>query len=264
MYTLIEPNWQKVLSGEFSKEYFLELTKTIEKAYLDETVFPLKENIFRAFTLCPFTAVKVIILGQDPYHGVGQAHGLSFSVPDGQKIPPSLRNIYKELKADLGKDIPVSGNPIHPEVIHPEVRPLHPEVRPRDRLFTPRCDLGTDVESGNLEHWAKQGVLLLNATLTVLPGQPASHQGLGWETFTDQVIRTISEQKEHVVFILWGKFASAKQSLIDENKHLILTAPHPSPFSAYTGFFGSKHFSQTNNYLEKQGLKPIDWTSLRR
>ena len=161
-----------------------------------------------------------MILGQDPYHGPHQAHGLSFSVPDGIKPPPSLQNIYKELKNDLGKDIPTSGN---------------------------------------LEHWARQGVLLLNATLTVRASLAGSHQGLGWENFTDSIIKIISDKKEHVVFILWGKYAQAKISLIDQSKHLVLSAPHPSPFSAHTGFFGSKPFSKTNTYLEKHGLGKIEW-----
>jgi len=220
MLNTLEPGWKIALASEFTKPYFTALSSVVNEAYLNSSVYPPPTLVFNAFNLCPFNKVKVVILGQDPYHGAGQAHGLSFSVPEGMKIPPSLQNIYKELKADLGQDIPISGN---------------------------------------LEAWAKQGVLLLNATLTVLPGQPASHQGLGWETFTDQIIKTISEEKVHVVFILWGKFAIAKRTLIDQNKHLILTAPHPSPFSAYTGFFGSKPFSQTNAYLEKSGLTPIKW-----
>ncbi len=220
MHVHIEPSWKTALATEFEKPYFIELTDKIKDAYSSHTIFPAPKNIFNAFELCPFDEVKVVILGQDPYHGHGQAHGLSFSVPDGEKIPPSLRNIYKEIKADIGTETP---------------------------------------ESGNLEHWAKQGVLLLNATLTVEAGQPGSHQNLGWEMFTDAVIRTISDQKEHVVFLLWGKYAQAKVSLIDENKHLILQAPHPSPFSAHTGFFGCKHFSKTNAYLEEQKLKNIAW-----
>ncbi len=216
----IEPSWNKVLQTEFTKPYFVALTSKIKNAYLERTVFPPPKYIFNAFDLCPFEKVKVVILGQDPYHGPNQAHGLSFSVPDGVKTPPSLQNIYKEIKSDLGKDIP---------------------------------------DSGNLERWAKQGVLLLNATLTVESGQPASHQGLGWEIFTDAVIKKISNEQKHVVFLLWGNFARSKASLIDESKHLILKAPHPSPFSAYTGFFGSKHFSQTNKYLTENGLGEIHW-----
>ena len=220
MNVKIESSWQEALKDEFTKPYFKNLTEKIKDAYLEEVVYPHPKNIFNAFAFCPFDQVKVVILGQDPYHGTGQAHGLSFSVPDGIKIPPSLQNIYKELKSDIGKEIP---------------------------------------PSGNLEHWAKQGVLLLNATLTVRAGEAGSHQDLGWETFTDTIIKTISDQKERVVFILWGKYAQAKINLINQNKHLVLTAPHPSPFSAYTGFFGSKPFSKTNEYLEKYGLKKIEW-----
>lgn len=216
----IEPSWKEALEEEFGKPYFANLTKSVQDAYLGRTVFPPSQYIFNAFTLCPFDQVKVVILGQDPYHGTGQAHGLSFSVPDGVRVPPSLKNIYKEIKNDLGTEVP---------------------------------------ESGNLERWAKQGVLLLNATLTVEESNAGSHQGLGWEIFTDAVIKTISDQKEHVVFLLWGKYAQAKGTLIDETKHLILQAPHPSPFSAHTGFFGCRHFSQTNEYLTKQALAPIEW-----
>ncbi|MEZ4104184.1 MAG: uracil-DNA glycosylase [Candidatus Paceibacterota bacterium] len=216
----IETSWQKTLTKEFEKPYFKKLTDKVREAYLKEVIYPHPKNIFNAFSLCPFNEVKVVILGQDPYHGLGQAHGLCFSVPDGEKIPPSLKNIYKEINNDLGKEIP---------------------------------------ESGNLGRWAKQGVLLLNATLTVRAGYAGSHQGLGWETFTDTIIKTISEQKEHVVFLLWGRYAQAKTSLIDKNKHLILTAPHPSPLSAHNGWFGSKHFSQTNIYLKKHNQKPIEW-----
>ena len=220
MNVKIESSWQEALKDEFTKPYFKNLTEKIKDAYLEEVVYPHPKNIFNAFAFCPFDQVKVVILGQDPYHGTGQAHGLSFSVPAGIKIPPSLQNIYKELKSDIGKEIP---------------------------------------PSGNLEHWAKQGVLLLNATLTVRAGVAGSHQGLGWETFTDTIIKTISDQKEHIVFILWGKYAEAKTNLIDKEKHLIITSPHPSPFSAYTGFFGSKPFSKTNEYLEKHGLEKIEW-----
>ncbi|MCB9810817.1 MAG: uracil-DNA glycosylase [Candidatus Nomurabacteria bacterium] len=216
----IEKSWQKALAEEFEKPYFKDLTAKVRQAYLDEVIYPHPKNIFNAFSLCPFSEVKVVILGQDPYHGPGQAHGLCFSVPDGVKIPPSLNNIYKEIKADLGKDMP---------------------------------------DSGNLERWAEQGVLLLNATLTVRGGVAGSHQGLGWETFTDTIIKTISDQKEHVVFLLWGRYAQAKTSLIDSSKHLILTSPHPSPLSAHNGWFGSKHFSQTNAYLEKYEQKSIEW-----
>lgn len=216
----IEESWKKVLKNEFEKDYFLNLTKKVREFYLSKTIYPAPAHIFNAFALCPFNEVKVVILGQDPYHGAGQAHGLCFSVQDGVRTPPSLQNIYKEIKDDIGTDIPLSGN---------------------------------------LEHWAKQGVLLLNATLTVEVNQAGSHQGLGWETFTDAVIHKISEEKEQVVFLLWGKYAQNKSSLIDDSKHLILKAPHPSPFSAHTGFLGCKHFSKTNEYLKKHDLKKIDW-----
>jgi uracil-DNA glycosylase len=216
----IDSSWKTVLADEFEKPYFSQLTTAVSRAYQEQSVFPATQDIFNAFSLCPFDQVKVVILGQDPYHGENQAHGLAFSVPDGSKIPPSLKNIYKEIKADVGTDIK---------------------------------------DSGNLERWARQGVLLLNATLTVEQSKPGSHQGLGWETFTDMVIKTISEQKEQVVFLLWGNFAHSKAKLIDSSKHLILEASHPSPLSAHRGFLGCKHFSQTNNYLERQGLIPIEW-----
>jgi uracil-DNA glycosylase len=216
----LEASWKAALTEEFTKPYFKTLTEKVRGAYLAGGVYPPPKFVFHALELCPFEKVRVVILGQDPYHGAGQAHGLSFSVPEGIRVPPSLQNIYKEIASDLGKSIP---------------------------------------SSGNLEHWAEQGVLLLNATLTVHSGRPASHQGWGWETFTDAIIKTISDQKEHVVFLLWGNYARAKKSLIDNTKHLILEAPHPSPFSANSGFFGSKHFSQTNTYLEKYKQTPIDW-----
>lgn len=216
----IEPSWKKILSEEFSKPYFLKLSKTIKSAYLNKSVFPAPQNIFKAFKLCPFDSIKVVILGQDPYHGPGQAQGLCFSVPNEISIPPSLKNIYKEIQTDIGTPIP---------------------------------------KSGNIERWAKQGVLLLNATLTVENGQAGSHQKLGWEIFTDATIKKISDKKEHVVFLLWGKYAQAKSSLIDEKKHLVLKAPHPSPLSAHTGFFGCRHFSKTNQYLKENYLKEIEW-----
>jgi len=216
----LEKSWKTILKDETEKEYFKDLSRAVDLAYKNRTVFPPQENIFSAFTLCPFDKVKVVILGQDPYHGEGQAHGLSFSVPDGTKIPPSLRNIYKEITTDTGNNIP---------------------------------------ESGNLERWAKQGVLLLNATLTVEEGQAGFHQGWGWEIFTDEVIKIISEQKENVVFLLWGSYARSKASLINKKRHLILEAPHPSPLSAHRGFLGSKHFSQTNDYLKTNGLECIKW-----
>jgi uracil-DNA glycosylase len=220
MKTELEATWQKALVEELNKPYFEKLTSTISEAYRSSTVYPLPENIFNAFNACPFSNIKVVILGQDPYHGEGQAQGLSFSVPSDQKLPPSLRNIYKEIDSDLG--------------------------------ITPRT-------SGDLTNWATQGVLLLNATLTVQAGAPGSHQGLGWETFTDAIIKKISEDKPHVVFLLWGKYAEKKRVLIDESKHLVLTAPHPSPFSAHTGFFGCRHFSKTNDYLKSHGKNQITW-----
>ena len=216
----IPNDWKQVLKDECAKPYFKQLEKTIEVTYNDKLIYPPQRELMTAFKLCPFAAVRVVILGQDPYHQTGQAHGLAFSVPTGVRIPPSLRNIYKELATDI----------------------LQP-VR-------------TD---GNLVSWATQGVLLLNTTLTVLPGAPGSHQKIGWETFTDAVIKNISTTKEHVVFILWGNFAKTKIPLIAQDKHLILTAPHPSPLSAYTGFFGSKPFSQANRYLQKHGLTEIAW-----
>lgn len=220
MTVSMEQSWNEALDVEFEKEYFKTLTETVRQAYLSGTVFPPPKLVFNAFSQCPFEKVKVVILGQDPYHGEGQAHGLSFSVQDGVRIPPSLQNIYKELAVDLGLEIP---------------------------------------RSGNLERWASQGVLLLNTTLTVEKDKAGSHQGLGWETFTDAVIKKISDEKEHVVFLLWGKYAQNKAALIDETKHHILAAPHPSPFSAHSGFFGCRHFSKTNIYLKKHNLGEIKW-----
>lgn len=216
----IEKSWEKLLKEEFGKEYFLNLTNFVKQEYKTHTVYPRGKDIFKAFDYCPADKVKVVILGQDPYHGKGQAHGLCFSVPEGTAIPPSLLNIYKEIKSDLGKEIP---------------------------------------ETGNLEHWAKQGVLLLNATLTVRARQAGSHQNKGWETFTDTVIEKISQEKEHIVFLLWGAYAQKKGQVIDASKHHILISPHPSPFSAHTGFLGNKHFSKTNEFLKSKGLKEINW-----
>lgn len=213
-------SWKNILADECRQPYFFELSKRVEEAYLSGAVFPPQNLIYNALSLCPYKSIRVVILGQDPYHGERQAHGLSFSVPEGVRIPPSLRNIYKELASDLEKEIP---------------------------------------KSGNLEHWATQGVLLLNATLTVESGKPASHQGWGWEVFTDTIIKKISDEKEHVVFLLWGNFARAKRALIDEKRHLILEAPHPSPFSAHTGFLECKHFSKTNEYLTQHDLLAIEW-----
>lgn len=216
----IEPSWKAALQEEFEKEYFQSLTEFVKDEYKSAAIFPPPKFIFNAFELCPFDKVSVVILGQDPYHGKGQAHGLCFSVPEDITVPPSLKNIYKEIVSDVGGIIP---------------------------------------DNGNLEHWARQGVLLLNATLTVRSGQAGSHQHKGWEEFTDAVIRTISEKKENVVFILWGRYAKAKAVLIDEKKHLILEAAHPSPFSAYDGFFGCKHFSKTNDYLRTHSKGEITW-----
>lgn len=220
MEVKIEPSWKKELANEFEKPYFKELADFVRQEYQIKTVYPRPENIFRAFDLCPFDKVKVVLLGQDPYHGPSQAHGLSFSVQQGIKNPPSLQNIFKEIKSDLG--IELSGQ-------------------------------------GDLSHWAEQGVLLLNATLTVIASQAGSHQKKGWEEFTDAVIKTLSDKKESLIFLLWGAYAQSKAELIDTNRHLILRAPHPSPLSAHRGFLGCKHFSQTNNYLEKIGREKIDW-----
>jgi uracil-DNA glycosylase len=220
MKNRFEITWEKYLKAELESDYFKTLVDTIDSKRQQTTIYPEAAAVFNAFTLCPFTQVKVVILGQDPYHGAGQAHGLAFSVPEEVKIPPSLTNIYKEIVADIGTKTP---------------------------------------HSGNLERWAKQGVLLLNSTLTVEDGKPGAHQKLGWERFTDAVIKKISDEKEHVVFLLWGNFARSKQTLIDPRKHLILEAPHPSPLSAYTGFFGCKHFSKTNAYLKQHQRGHIDW-----
>jgi uracil-DNA glycosylase len=221
MQVQIEQSWKAMLKDEFEAPYFNELSRIVREAYLGNTpVYPPPKQVFHAFELCPFDQVKVVIIGQDPYHGAGQAHGLCFSVQDGVRVPPSLQNIYKEIHDDIG---------------------------------TPMK------ESGNLERWAGQGVLLLNATLTVETSKPGSHQGLGWETFTDAVIQKVSDEKEHVVFLLWGKYAQDKGAKIDTSKHLVLKAPHPSPFSAYTGFLGCKHFSKTNEYLAQHRQIPIEW-----
>jgi len=220
MEVKIEKSWKEVLKSEFEKPYFKELSEFVRYEYKSAHVYPPPKFVFHAFEKTPFDRVKVVILGQDPYHGEGQAHGLCFSVPDGVTMPPSLKNIYKEIVSDIGGEIP---------------------------------------SHGNLEHWAEQGVLLLNATLTVRANTAGSHQNHGWETFTDSIIKTLSDKKENLVFILWGNYARNKKSLIDKDKHLILEAPHPSPFSAYSGFFGCKHFSKTNDYLIKKGREAINW-----
>lgn len=216
----IADSWKDKLQNEFEKEYFTELTKFVKNEYQTHTVYPKGRLIFNAFDQCGFEQLKVVIIGQDPYHGEGQANGLCFSVNDGVKMPPSLINIFKEIQSDLGNPFP---------------------------------------NSGNLERWAKQGVLLLNATLTVRAQNPGSHQNKGWEQFTDSVIKTISEEKEGIVFLLWGAFAQKKGEMINASKHKILSSAHPSPFAANRGFFGNKHFSQVNDYLQKNGQKPIVW-----
>jgi uracil-DNA glycosylase len=217
---IIHPSWKELLMQEFESSYFSSLKEFLVDEKKKHIVFPPGKLIFNAFDKTPFDKVKVVILGQDPYHGSGQAHGLCFSVPFGVNPPPSLVNIFKEIHSDLGISIPIHGN---------------------------------------LESWAVQGVLLLNATLSVRKDQAGSHQGKGWEQFTDSVIRKISGNKEGVVFLLWGKYAQAKEKLIDTTKHHILSAPHPSPFSVHTGFFGCRHFSRTNEILRQRGNDPINW-----
>jgi uracil-DNA glycosylase len=218
----INETWKEVLKPEFSKPYFLEIVNFLRTEKMaGKTIFPPGSLIFNAFNTTPFDKVKVVLIGQDPYHGAGQAHGLSFSVQNGVVPPPSLMNIYRELQSDIG------------------------------------CKIANH---GNLTHWADQGVLLLNASLTVRANEPMSHSRMGWASFTDAVIRKISDEKDHVVFLLWGKFAQEKQTLIDETKHLVLKAAHPSPLSAHNGFFGCKHFSKANEWLVKQGIDPIDWS----
>lgn len=216
----IEESWKSVLADEFDKDYFVRLTDFVRGEYLSgKTIYPRARDIFNAFNLCPFDKVKVVIIGQDPYHEPGQAHGLCFSVPSGITPPPSLQNIYREIENDLGR----------PSSTH-----------------------------GDLTHWANQGVLLLNSTLTVIAHLAASHAGHGWEQFTDAVISAVAK-KEHVVYMLWGSYAQKKASLVDVSKNLVLKSVHPSPLSAYRGFFGCKHFSQANDYLIKTGQSPIDW-----
>lgn len=220
MNVQIEESWKQVLTPEFDKDYFIRLTEFVRREYQTTTVYPPGKLIFNAFNLCPYNKVKVVIIGQDPYHGPGQAHGLCFSVNDGIPFPPSLQNIFKEIHDDLGTPIPTTGN---------------------------------------LTRWAEQGVLLLNATLTVRAHQAGSHQRQGWEEFTDAAIRALAENREHLVFILWGAYAQKKGAFIDRNKHLVLTSVHPSPLSAYHGFFENKHFSRANEYLIQHGEEPIKW-----
>ncbi len=218
----IEQSWKDALKGEFEKPYFKKLADFVRAEYKTKTIYPPAGLIFNAFNLTPFNRVRAVILGQDPYHGPNQAHGLCFSVQHGVQTPPSLKNIYKEIHDDLGLEIP---------------------------------------DHGNLEHWAKQGVLLLNATLSVQAGNAGSHQHKGWEEFTDAVIKTLSSQKEDLVFMLWGRYAQEKGEVIDTNKHLVLRAAHPSPLSANNGFFGCRHFSKTNDYLLSLLEAPIEWVA---
>ena len=220
MNVRIDESWRQVLQPEFDKPYFELLTDFVRHAYATRQCFPPAKHIFRAFDLCPFDKVRVVIIGQDPYHDVNQAHGLCFSVQEGVPAPPSLVNIYKELNRDLGKPIPTSGD---------------------------------------LTHWAEQGVLLLNATLTVEAHKAGSHQGKGWEELTDAAIQALNNQRSNIVFMLWGSYAQRKGQFVDRRKHLVLTAVHPSPLSAYRGFIGCGHFSQANNYLQQHGLSPIAW-----
>jgi uracil-DNA glycosylase len=216
----IESSWKSRFREDFEKEYFVRLTEFVKKEYKTGTIFPPGSLIFNAFNRCPFDLIKVVIIGQDPYHGPGQAHGLCFSVRDGVELPPSLINIFKEIESDMG--------------------------------YKPHA-------SGNLERWASQGVLLLNATLTVRAYQAGSHQRKGWEEFTNSVIRVISNEKKNLVFFLWGSYAQKKGETIDRSRHLVLESVHPSPLSAERGFFGNKHFSRCNNYLKENGIVPIDW-----
>ncbi len=220
MNVRIEDSWKKELAEEFEKPYFAQLTEFVRNEYSTGTIYPPAKLIFNAFDHCPFDKVKVVIIGQDPYHGAGQANGLCFSVNKGIAMPPSLVNIFKEISSDTGKPMPTDGD---------------------------------------LTRWSRQGVLLLNATLTVRAGNAGSHQRRGWEEFTDAAIRTLAEKREKIVFILWGSYAQRKGAFIDREKHLVLTSPHPSPLSAYAGFFGNHHFTLTNDYLVKNGKEPIEW-----
>ncbi len=217
----IEQSWKDVLASEFEKDYFKQLTDFVRNEYLSgKTIYPEPKNIFNAFNLCPLSNVKVVIIGQDPYHEPGQAHGLCFSVQSGVELPPSLINIYKEIEQDIGHK---------------------------------------SITNGDLTDWAKQGVLLLNSTLTVVAHNAASHTGKGWETFTNAVIKAVAENKKNVVYMLWGSFAQEKAKMVNASENLILKSPHPSPLSAYRGFFGNRHFSKANTYLTEHGMQPIDW-----
>ncbi|MCG8476299.1 MAG: uracil-DNA glycosylase [Cytophagales bacterium] len=215
-----EGTWKRLLSGEFGKDYYLKLGEFVDREYAEETVYPPRPLLFNAFAKCPFEETKVVIIGQDPYHGKGQANGLCFSVNEGVKFPPSLKNIFKEVESQTGNPVP---------------------------LF------------GSLERWAAQGVLLLNAILTVREKQAGSHQKKGWEEFTDAVIRKLSEDRKGLVFILWGAYAQKKGSVIDRERHLVLESVHPSPLSAHRGFFGNKHFVKANEYLKSEGMSPVEW-----
>lgn len=218
--SILKSDWALLINGEFEKPYYQQLRKQLKEEYQTQVIYPARDDIFNALNYTPYQETKVVIIGQDPYHGQGQAHGLSFSVKPGVKVPPSLQNIFKELHADVGCSIP---------------------------------------DNGSLIKWAEQGVLLLNSVLTVRAGEPNSHKDLGWETFTNKVIEILNQCEEPVVFILWGKFAQQKQELITNSRHLILKSPHPSPFSASRGFFGSRPFSKTNTFLRKIGREEIDW-----
>ena len=220
MSVQIEASWKAHLDGEFSKPYFTQLTEAVRAEYMHTVCYPPGKLIFNAFNLCPFDSVRVCILGQDPYHEPGQAEGLCFSVADGVPFPPSLQNIFKEIEGDLGRPVPASGS---------------------------------------LRRWAEQGVLLLNATLTVRAHQAGSHQGHGWERFTDAVVHALAEERNHLVFLLWGSYAQRKGAFIDRARHLVLQSAHPSPLSAYRGFFGNHHFSLCNEYLMRHGETPIQW-----
>ncbi|MBO7233449.1 MAG: uracil-DNA glycosylase [Paludibacteraceae bacterium] len=220
MMVRIEDSWKEALCKEFEKPYFVQLTEFVRQEYATKQVFPPGKEIFKAFDSCSLQNVKVVIIGQDPYHGVGQANGLCFSVNDGVQIPPSLLNIYKEINREYGSPMP---------------------------------------SSGNLQRWAEQGVLLLNATLTVEAHKAGSHQNKGWESFTDAAIQAVAQRREHIVFMLWGSYAQKKGAFIDPLKHCILTSPHPSPLSAHRGFIGNGHFMKANQYLEQHGISPINW-----
>ncbi len=220
MYSTINNNWKEFFDSQINQQYFIDLMKFVDEEYESQTIFPPKENIFKAFELTDIKDVKVVILGQDPYHEVNQAMGLAFSVPEGEKIPPSLRNMYKELNSDLGIEIP---------------------------------------SSGDISAWAKQGVLLINTVLTVREGEANSHKDKGWETFTDNVIKHLSKQNQPICYMLWGNHARSKKALVENSAQLVLEAAHPSPLSASRGFMGCKHFSQANDYLKNNGLSPIDY-----